>query len=137
MPKSLSLSARCGRIRLTLKLFRMGDDVQIHLSGGQAHIGAVALAGWNAATAHTTVPTHREGELALRMAQSLSDALRCTVCVSAGIHFDSIRREEIRSVEELADALTQRCLTMCLACFDRTDPSTAAHRSATSSAVVL
>jgi hypothetical protein len=111
MKKHLRLRAGCGRLLLTLRLFRMGNDVQILLDGGQAHIGAVALAapGKNA-SGRLDVPTHREGELASRMAQRVADALRCAVCVSAGIHYENIDREEIRAVEQLADTLTRRCI---------------------------
>ncbi|MDR2821224.1 MAG: hypothetical protein LBB60_11930 [Desulfovibrio sp.] len=112
MKKHLRLRAGCGRLLLTLRLFRTGNDVQILLDGGHAHIGVVALAapGKNA-SGHLDVPSHREGELASRMARRVANALCCTVCVSAGIHYENISKEEIRTVEQLADTLTRRCVT--------------------------
>jgi hypothetical protein len=56
------------------------------------------------------LPGHREDEIASRMAGTLAEALNCAVCVSAGIHFDNITREEIAVVETLADELTEKCL---------------------------
>lgn len=44
------------------------------------------------------------------MARRMADVLKCVVCVSAGIHYDDISREEIAAVEDMADALTERCL---------------------------
>ena len=57
------------------------------------------------------LPGHKEDALALRMAQSMAEALHCTVCVSAGIHYDNITRAEIQQVEQMAQDLTQRCIT--------------------------
>ena len=56
------------------------------------------------------LPGHREDALALRMAQSMAEALHCAVCVSAGIHYDNITRAEIQQVEQMAQSLTQRCI---------------------------
>ena len=44
------------------------------------------------------------------MARRMADALNCAVCVSAGIHYDAISKEEIAAVERLAETLTERCL---------------------------
>ena len=44
------------------------------------------------------------------MARRMADVLKCVVCVNAGIHYDDISREEIAAVEDMADALTERCL---------------------------
>jgi hypothetical protein len=92
----------------------MGRDVQCLLYGGDAHIGAVALA-WPDGDAGEQsrllgLPGHREDETALRMARTLARTLGCVVCVSAGMHFDDITREEIAVVENLADELTGKCL---------------------------
>ena len=56
------------------------------------------------------LPGHKEDALALRMAQSMAEALHCAVCVSAGIHYDNITRAEIQQVEQMAQDLTQRCI---------------------------
>ncbi|WP_291440542.1 hypothetical protein [Desulfovibrio sp.] len=116
----MRLTARHGRLALTLRVLRMGRDLQVICSGGQAHIGAVAVASPQPARAQEaesrvqnliSLPGHREDMLAARMARHLADALDCTVCVSAGIHFDCITKEEIERVLNLAATLTDRCVT--------------------------
>ncbi|CAK7042735.1 MAG: hypothetical protein DESF_01786 [Desulfovibrio sp.] len=114
----MKLTARHGRLALTLRVLRLGRDLQVICTGGQAHIGAVAVASplppHAQATGHRTqelicLPGHREDMLAARMARHLADALDCTACVSAGIHFDCITKEEIERVLNLAATLTDRC----------------------------
>jgi hypothetical protein len=107
-------TAQAGRIALESRVVRMGRDVQCLLGGGDAHIGTVALA-WSDGDADEQsrllgLPGHREDEIALRMARTLARTLGCAVCVSAGIHFDAITREEIAVVGNLADELTGKCL---------------------------
>ena len=81
---------RRGRLKLELRVQHLGRDLQIILSGGAAHLGAVALAVPDKAseTALFVLPGHREDQLARRMARRMADALKCVVCVSAGIHYD-------------------------------------------------
>lgn len=101
-----------GRLKLELRALRMGRDLQVMLNGGAAHLGAVALAapGGAAEAKLLVLPGHREDQLARRMARRMADALGCTVCVSAGIHYENISKEEIAAVERLAETLTERCL---------------------------
>lgn len=115
----MRLTAKHGRLALTLRVLRLGRDLQVICTGGQAHIGAVAVASPMPAQAQTaekhaqnliSLPGHREDMLAARMARQLADALECTVCVSAGIHFDCITKEEIERVLNLAATLTTRCV---------------------------
>ncbi|MGE9986166.1 hypothetical protein [Desulfovibrio sp. SGI.169] len=99
------------RLELELRVLRMGRDLQVALSGGTAHLGAVALAAPGAAEADALVlPGHREDQLARRMARRMADALGCAVCVSAGIHYADISKEEIAAVERLTETLTEQCL---------------------------
>lgn len=116
----MRLTAKHGRLAVTLNILWQGQDLQVICSGGQAHIGAVALASPHPPTdvadgekmdGLLAVPGHREDMLAARMARRLADELNCVVCVTAGIHFDSITKEEIERVLNLADTLTERCLT--------------------------
>ena len=122
----MKLTARQGRLNISLRVFRQGRDLQVLCGGGASHVGAVALAAPNVAHAPQpdqsnsggqvaarvlTLPGHKEDALALRMAQSMAEALHCAVCVSAGIHYDNITRAEIQQVEQMALDLTQRCIT--------------------------
>ena len=124
----MQFTARQGRLNIYLRVFRQGRDLQVLCGGGASHIGAVALAApnhgqaQNADAAHLAsqpeqveahllaLPGHREDALALRMAQSMAEALHCAVCVCAGIHYDNITRAEIQQIEQMAQDLTQRCI---------------------------
>ena len=121
----MQFTARQGRLNIHLRVFRQGRDLQVLCGGGASHVGAVALAAPNDAHAPQsdqsdsggqvdarvlTLPGHKEDALALRMAQSMAEALHCAVCVSAGIHYDNITRAEIQQVEQMAQDLTQRCI---------------------------
>ena len=101
-----------GRLKLELRVQHLGRDLQVILSGGAAHLGAEALAAPDKATEKPLfiMPGPREDQLAPPKAPRMADVLKCVVCVSAGIHYDDISREEIAAVEDMADALTERCL---------------------------
>ncbi|MDR3358152.1 MAG: hypothetical protein LBN96_04750 [Desulfovibrio sp.] len=109
MKNSARFTAQAGRITLEARIIRVGADAQCLLCGGDAHIGAVALARPGGGQS-LCLPGHREGGTALRMARTLAQSLGRAVCVSAGIHYDGITREEIADVENLADELTEKCL---------------------------
>lgn len=102
--------AREGRIELCLRLIPQGRDLHACLCGGEAHVGAVALAQPGEAARVTQRPGHREGELAARVAERLARGHGCAVSVSSGIHFADISRAEISTVEELAERLADECL---------------------------
>lgn len=101
-----------GRLKLELRVLRMGRDLQVMLKGGAAHLGAVALAapGGTAEANALVLPGHREDQLARRMARRMADALGCAICVSAGIHYENISKEEIAAVARMTETLTERCL---------------------------
>lgn len=102
--------AQAGRIALCLRLLPLGRDLHACLVGGEAHVGATALAVPGEITQASERPRHREGALAARTAERLSVALGCAVSVSCGIHYAGISREEIATVERLADELVNSCL---------------------------
>ena len=97
-------------MELCLRLMPQGRDLHAFLLGGEAHVGAVALASPEEAAKVVQRRGHREGELASRMADRLAAALNCAVSVSSGIHFADISRAEITTVERLAEKLVDDCL---------------------------
>lgn len=110
-------TAKRGRIAITLRLLHMGSDAQVLISGGRAHLGAVALAFPSADGARLREQSirlsgHREDNLAARAARRMAAVLGCAVCVSAGIYYEHITREEIALAENLAADLTERCLAV-------------------------
>ena len=97
------MQLRKGRARteVTLKAERFGDHPVIYIFNENAHIGAVALADYDAAhgTASVSVITragHKEDLIARGAAYRVSKALQKPVCVLAGIHIDKAGPDEIR-----------------------------------------
>lgn len=104
------LTATSGRLILSLRLHAMGKDIQAILTGGDAHTGGTALAAPNFPVQTLSLPGHRDAELACRLAQGLADGLGCTTCVTAGIHYENITRDEIEECRRLADTLLHSAL---------------------------
>lgn len=118
----MRFTARSGRLALTLRLCRMGQDWQVVLTGGEAHLGGTALAVPEAApTKPGAAPrvrvrvllrdkSHKDHELAAFLAQTLAAKLGCAVCASAGVHYERISAEEILQARALTERLAERSL---------------------------
>lgn len=108
------LETGTGRTRLTFSWRWHGRDLAVHIGGGSHHIGAVALVGRR----HDETPSeqvvslspHKEGELALRAAKTLHEAMGVTVCVTAGIHLDAITESEIAGVLRVTEDGVQQLI---------------------------
>ena len=90
-----------GRTRVELELKFQGRDILILVTGGKAHVGAVAV--WDSREIYdpavvTELPGHREGPLAVECAETLGRALGRTVAAVVGIHQDNATREEIAAI---------------------------------------
>ncbi|WP_145410897.1 hypothetical protein [Paenibacillus xylanexedens] len=93
---------------IQLQVLEVGHDKVFLVTGGDAHIGAVAtyyvdherLSG---ATVH--VPGHKEQELCERLARKAAHQLKVTVTVIMGIHFDAITRMQIDEIVQTAERL--------------------------------
>lgn len=92
-------------IRLTA--ISCGDDWSVTICGGtRHHVGAVALGcggsvngispKYSASVSVITVFDHKDDEIARRAAKLLATKLRCQVCVTAGIHIDDAKPEELK-----------------------------------------
>jgi len=89
--------------RLSVRTIQAGRDYVWLVTGGDEHIGAVAVSYWKDGEVITeleTVPTHKEGELARELAELASRRLKATVTVIAGIHIDQASKEEIAYIVE-------------------------------------
>lgn len=107
------LTSSQGRICLILHCHLMGKDCQIILSGGEAHIGAVAVAQPNDRQAILYIRSgHKEDQIAEQMAMDIAHELKGVVCVSVGIHYPSISQDEIATVKKLSEKLTRSCLDL-------------------------
>ncbi len=110
-PSFAEFIASRGRISLLMRGRRIGRDLLVELFGGDAHIGAIALA-WPGSRGNAlSSPGHREQELASRIASLLANSLACDVAVVAGIHYDCITKGEIEAVTGLSLELTESLAT--------------------------
>ena len=94
-----------GRTSVRLELVAQGRDLVLLVSGGEAHVGAVAVCGAPqdgvpAEPVLTIVPGHKEGPLARDCALKLAAAAGCTCCAVVGIHQDQAKPEEIAAIVE-------------------------------------
>lgn len=94
-----------------LSVERVGRDLLCRVSGGEAHLGAVALSEWRDGRAHTrclSAEGHREQAIARHAAHTLCAAARCTVSCLAGIHFDEVSRADVEAISEQSYDLSRR-----------------------------
>jgi hypothetical protein len=117
--KSFSISVRKGRFNVTAAVYEMGPDILVALWGGtRPHIGAIGMAqarqslrDEEKASATSSVFTflgHKEDMLAKLLSEELTRRLARNSVVVAGIHWDNLTDEEIRTVELLCQRLTER-----------------------------
>lgn len=104
---------------ITLVEVPVGRDTLLIITGGVAHIGAVATAyvGPDGIEVQTSrVPAHEEHRIVEKCARKAAAALGRTVTVAAGIHYDDITKEQIMavvvSVDKVMDEYLQRVLNV-------------------------
>lgn len=89
---------------ILIKELEIGKDLLLMITGGEAHIGAVATAYTSSEsdpvieTETIGVPGHKEAELADGFARELAERLGRTVTVVMGIHYDHLSREELKEL---------------------------------------
>lgn len=92
----------CNPFGLAVRTIAAGRDYVLLVTGGEAHIGAAAVA-YPAATGGVSteiisLPGHKEAELARELAGLACRRLGRTVTVIAGIHIDRATSEEIHMI---------------------------------------
>lgn len=90
-----------GRTRVQLELRVQGRDFLILVTGGRAHVGAVAT--WDGSNngpvaVVTELPGHREGPLAGECATAIGSATTGNVAAVVGIHQDNATTGEIAAI---------------------------------------
>lgn len=111
----MKTSKTIGRLTLLLEGKEVGSDLLVTLTGGKAHIGAAALAYPDKETGRITAsvlsaPGHKEEEIALDGAKTISRETNKTVLFAAGIHLDDISAEEIEEINKTCAEMVQNCL---------------------------
>ena len=106
-----------GRFDIEATALRLGRDLTVAIRGGQAHVGAVALAqprpslrdprSTSATASVLCVVGHKEDAVVKRASEFLAAALDARVVVTAGIHWDDLGAEGIRAVMAKVDLLVQ------------------------------
>ena len=114
--KSIHIFTGRQRTRVDFFCYKLGNDIQLLILGGQIHIGAVSLATFNPDNQNTEasfigVPGHREDEISMQVAGKLGAQLRTTVSVTAGIHYDQLNKEELTAIINNIRVLTDRLIT--------------------------
>jgi len=109
------LTARDGRIDVTLAARQVGDDWLVEITGGHVHIGAAALATFDptharASASVVSAPGHREEQIALDAARAISRHTRGTTVAVAGLHYPDVTAEEIATARRLCQELVERLL---------------------------
>lgn len=110
-----------GRCQISLFLMDTGNGLNGLLTGGgKPHVGGVVLAlprpslsgeGWSTDVYITPVPGHKDVEVARVVAEKLARELRCPVVITAGIHSDNLRPEELKEIICHCNTLSQAALT--------------------------
>ncbi|MFD1774575.1 hypothetical protein [Paenibacillus rhizophilus] len=91
---------------ITLSETAVGQDILLLITGGVRHIGAASTAyiGENGAEVTTSaVPGHKEHTISESVAVKVAEALRRTVTVVMGIHYDDLSKEQIARVVEIVE----------------------------------
>jgi 3-oxoacyl-ACP reductase-like protein len=84
--------------------YLMGKDRVFLITGGQAHIGAAAMAYSIESRVQVdalTAPEHGEETLARDLARWAYAEIGQTVCVLIGIHFDHVTKSDIERIIEV------------------------------------
>jgi hypothetical protein len=108
-----------GRFRIHGLVQEVGQDLLISIWGGtRPHIGAVGMAiprpslknqkKWSATSSNFTFIGHKEDTLVKTISETLAARLRRNVVVTAGIHWDGITSNEIKTIQNLTQKLSDR-----------------------------
>jgi hypothetical protein len=117
--KLISIAIKEGRFKLEASVRTLGPDLLVAVWGGtHPHIGAVALAlprpslrdkkKTSATSSVLTLLGHKEDATVKKISEELAAALKRNVVVTAGIHWDNLRSEEIMTLIKMTERLTQK-----------------------------
>ncbi|HET8686913.1 MAG TPA: hypothetical protein VFM18_09650 [Methanosarcina sp.] len=106
------IKRKVGKIEIVLDAKKVGEDYLLTLTGGEEHVGAVAIGLFDersqrASSSVITMPGHREDNLALNGARQVSRATGKTSVFVVGIHKDNISLEEIRDIVSAAEEMVE------------------------------
>src|SRR4030042_5276707 len=99
----------------------VGQDLLVSIWGGTPpHIGAIGIAvprpslknpkKWSATSSNFTFLGHKEDILAKKISEKLATQLRRNVVATAGVHWDRITSNEIKTIQNLTQKLSDQIL---------------------------
>lgn len=114
----IAAQVESGPYQLGAEAVRIGADVLVYIWGGERpHIGAVAAAQprpslaqkerMSATASVLTYPGHKEDVVVKYASEALATALGTNVVVTAGIHWDNLKADDIQTVVSLSRQLVQ------------------------------
>jgi hypothetical protein len=119
--KRFFVEASRGRFRIQGFVQEVGQDLLISIWGGtRSHIGAVGIAiprpslknpkKWSATSSNFTFIGHKEDTLVKKISEKLASQLGRNVVVTAGVHWDQITFNEIKTIQNLTQKLSDQII---------------------------
>lgn len=102
---------------LKLEARALGHDLVVIITGGEEHLGAVAVGycyGGQSKKSNASLlslPGHKEDVLIFPIARRLSKTLATNVAVIAGIHFEKLSAGQIMDIVQTAESLVDELIS--------------------------
>lgn len=119
--EAFTITETNGEFEVAAQVVPVGADLLVVLTGGRAHIGAVAIAQPRPSISDATKTSstssvftrvgHKEDVIAKAMSEEISKRLNRVVTVAAGLHWDGMKGEDIGRVVGMCGAITERIIT--------------------------
>ena len=108
-----SIKQNVGRAELVLDQKQVGNDHILTLTGGEGHVGAVAVGLFDEKSARAsasviTLPGHRDEGIALDGARRVSAVTKAATVFIVGIHLDNITKGEIDKIIVASKQMTDK-----------------------------
>jgi hypothetical protein len=117
--KKFSIQISKGQFKIHGSVQEVGQDILVSIWGGtRPHIGAVGMAiprpslknqkKWSATSSNFTFVGHKEDTLVKKISEKLAARLRRNVVVTAGLHWEGVTSNEIKTIQNLTQKLSDR-----------------------------
>lgn len=108
-----SIRQNVGRVELVLEHKQVGSDHVLTLTGGEEHVGAVAVGLFDEKSGRASVsvislPGHRDEGIALYGARRVSGVTKTATVFIVGIHLDNITKDEIEKIIVVSKQMTDQ-----------------------------
>ena len=117
---SFDISEKKGTFEISAHTTMVGSDMLVLVTGGRAHIGAVAIGQprpslrdakkISSTSSVFTRVGHKEDTVVKEMSERLSKELNKIVVVAAGIHWDKMEKKEIEMIIEMCSTITKKVI---------------------------